>query len=87
MVLTLTLNWRWGTVAAVMAAIAGPFVQRFEDPGYQHMGIEIWNTIMRLVIFETVVLLLDRIRRENILYSSIKNHLITSGDGLASRGE
>jgi len=43
--------------------------ERFEDPGYQSLGVEFWNTFMRLVIFQTVVLLLHRVRRENILFT------------------
>jgi hypothetical protein len=71
-IFTLTLNWRWGTLAAVIASVVGPLAQRFEDPGYQLLGFEFWNTFMRLMIFQTVVLLLDRIRHKNILFSGIK---------------
>jgi len=71
-VFTLSLNWRWGTLAAVIASVVGPLVQRFDDPGYQILAVECWNTLMRLAIFQTVVLLLDRIRRDNVLFSSIK---------------
>jgi hypothetical protein len=71
-IFTLTLNWRWGTLAAVIASVVGPLTQRFEDPGYQLLGVEFWNTFMRLMIFQTVVLLLARIRRKNILFSGIK---------------
>ena len=69
MILTLALNWRWGTVAAVLAAILGPLLQR-PDPGYQPLNIEFWNTIMRLLIYQTVVLLLEQVRRKNILFYS-----------------
>ncbi|MDR3576226.1 MAG: hypothetical protein P4L50_20350 [Anaerolineaceae bacterium] len=72
-IFTLTLNWRWGTLAAVIASVVGPLTQRFEDPGYQLLGVEFWNTLMRLMIFQTVVLLLDRVRRRNILFSSMKS--------------
>ena len=68
-IFTLTLNRRWGTLAAVVASVAGPFAQRFEDPAYQSLSVEFWNTFMRLVIFQTVVLLLERVRRENILFT------------------
>ncbi len=70
-VLTLAMNWRWGTVAAVIAAILGPLFQR-DDPGYQPLGIELWNTLMRLAIYLMVVVLLERVRRENILYTNQK---------------
>ena len=71
MVLTLALDWRWGTVVAVLAAIVGPVLQR-PDKGYQSLGVEFWNTAMRLVIYEMVVVLLERVRRENILFSTNK---------------
>jgi hypothetical protein len=67
-IFTLALNWRWGTIAAVAASIAGPLSQSFQDPNYQSWGVEFWNTCMRLVIFQTIVLLVDRYRRENILF-------------------
>jgi len=70
-VFTLTLSWRWGTLAALIAAAAGPMTQRFDDPGYQLWGVEFWNTAMRLVIFQTIVLLLNRLRRESILYAPV----------------
>ena len=68
-IFTLTLNWRWGTLAAVIASVVGPLGQRFDDSGYQLLSVELWNTFMRLIIFQTVVLLLDRVRRENILFA------------------
>ena len=73
-VLTLALNWRWGTVAALLAAAVGPILQRADNPAYQHLGVEFWNTLMRFLIFQMVVLLLDRIRRENILFTTEKAH-------------
>jgi hypothetical protein len=61
-----------GTFAAIIAAIAGPLAQRFEDVGYQAPGVEFWNTVMRFIIFQLVVMLLIRIRRQNILFNSGK---------------
>jgi len=69
-IFTLTLNWRWGAVAAVIASVGGPLTERFEDPGYQLLSVEVWNTFMGLAIFLTVVLLLDRVRHKNILFSA-----------------
>jgi hypothetical protein len=66
-ILTLALDWRWGTIVAVLASVVGPLLQRLGDPGYQHMGIEFWNTVMRFVIFQIIVLLLERIRHGNSL--------------------
>lgn len=72
-ILTLAMNWRWGTVAALLAAFFGSFFQR-DDPGFQPLDIEFWNTLMRLAINMTVVVLLERVRRENILYSKNGSH-------------
>jgi hypothetical protein len=72
-VLTLALNWRWGTLAATLAAICGPLIQR-EDPGYQPLGVQFWNTVMRLILYLLVVGLLERIRRENILFTGPKRN-------------
>lgn len=71
-ILTLALNWRWGTLAALLASVIGPLLQRPGDLGYQHWGVECWNTVMRFVIFQMVVLVLERIRRKNILFNSRK---------------
>jgi len=73
MILTLALNWRWGTIAALIAAIVGPLLQR-PDPAYQPLAIEFWNTAMRFVIYELVVVLLERVRRESILFHSKNRH-------------
>jgi hypothetical protein len=53
-----------------IASVAGPLTQRFEDPGCQLLGVEVWNTFMGLAIFQTVVLLLDRVRHKNILFAA-----------------
>jgi hypothetical protein len=53
-------------------AVAGPITQRYDDDYYKHMSVELWNTVMRFIFFQTVVFILDRIRRENILFSSHK---------------
>ncbi len=68
MTLTLALSWRWGVVAAAMAAFLGPLFQR-ADPGYQVWEIQFWNTAMRLIIYLIVVGLLEQVRRKNILFS------------------
>jgi hypothetical protein len=70
MALALTVNRRWATAVAVIAAIAGPFTQRFDAIYYTHLPIEFWNTVMRFLIFQAVVLILDRIRRESILFAT-----------------
>lgn len=71
MIMTLALGWRWGTVFAVVCAVLGPVMQR-PDPAYQALDIQFWNTVMRLVMYEMVVLMIERVRRENILFTSQK---------------
>ena len=72
MIMTLALNWRWGTVFAVVCAVLGPVLQR-PDPAYQSVDIQFWNTVMRFVMYEMVVLMIERVRRENILFTSQKH--------------
>lgn len=71
MIMTLALNWRWGTVFAVVCAVLGPILQ-WPDPAYQSLDIQFWNTVMRFVMYEMVVLMIERIRRENILFTQLK---------------
>jgi membrane protease YdiL (CAAX protease family) len=71
-ILTLALNWRWGTYAAVLAAATGSMIQSFDDPGGDLLFFIYWNALMRLVIYETVVILLERLRRQNILFVASK---------------
>jgi hypothetical protein len=66
--MTLALGSRWGTGLALICAVLGPLLQR-NDPGYQPLDIELWNTAMRFVMYETMVLFIERIRRENILFN------------------
>ena len=74
MVLTLALNLRWGIVAAVTANIAEALIEYLASPGHHYTAAEVfgWNFIMRLAISLLVIVLLDRIRAENILFSSRK---------------
>lgn len=66
--------------------------QLFEDSGYQLLDVELWNTLVRFMIFPTVVLLLDRVRRENILFTSIGTigcaiEIILDQSGISTSGE
>ena len=71
MVMTLALNWRWGTVFALTCAVLGPILQR-PDPAYQALDIQFWNTVMRFVMYEMVVLMIERVRRLHILFTPQK---------------
>ena len=69
-VLTVAVDWRWGTAAAVLAAVASPVVQSFGDADYHALSVGFWNIIMRFLMLQAIVLLLERIRRENVLFFS-----------------
>lgn len=47
----------WGTGAAMLAAIIGPILQARGDADYAAPMLQAWNTVMRFVFLETVVLL------------------------------
>jgi hypothetical protein len=71
-VMTLTVGRRWGTATAIITAIAGPFTQRYDYVYYTHLPLELWNTVMRFIIFQAVVFIVDQIRRENVLFTPHK---------------
>lgn len=63
-ILTLVVSAGWGTLAAAAAAVIGPVLQSRADPDFAHLGVVVWNSAMRFVLLEIVVLLLDRVRLE-----------------------
>jgi len=63
-VLALTVNWRWGTIAAMIASCISPVLLRRLDQSFGQIEVFIWNTSMRFLLFEFMVLVLDRVRRE-----------------------
>lgn len=71
LLITLALDWRWGTALALLCAIVGPILQR-PDPAYQSLEIQFWNTLMRFVMYEMVVVMVEKVRRESILFSPPK---------------
>lgn len=73
MILTLTLNLRWGIAAALLGAVSRSLMEYFGNPNYAAMEVFGWNLVMRLAIFLIVALLLDRIRKGSILFFS-DNH-------------
>lgn len=70
MVLTLRLNLKWGLSATVLAAVAGSLSEFWTNPNNRSLDVFGWNCLMRLVISAVVILLLERIRRENVLFFS-----------------
>jgi hypothetical protein len=61
--LALIVNTRWATLFVVIAAVAAPVIQ-YDDPVFHSKLILIWNSITRFIIFESIVLLLGRIRMD-----------------------
>jgi hypothetical protein len=72
MLITLVFNLRWGVAAAALAAFTDIFLQSCGDARFQVPDIFGWNLTMRFTLFLVVIVLLDRIRRNSILYSAWK---------------
>jgi hypothetical protein len=75
MILTLVLGLRWGMAAAVVVATGRSLMEYTGDPNYAASEVFGWNLAMRLAVFLVVILLLDRIRRDNILFSPVNHNL------------
>ena len=69
MMLTLVTNLRWGFAAALLTTGIGTVIEvvtnKISDDWAE---IFVWNFLMRLAVSLLVLLLLDRIRKENILF-------------------
>lgn len=65
-ILALVINWRWGTIGAIISTVVWACVQNIENPFFNttHAGVWLWNAFMRFLVVEIVVLLLGRIRVE-----------------------
>jgi hypothetical protein len=65
-ILTLVINRRWGTFAAVLSALVWASLQNLDNPvvNLSHPGVWLWDALMRFLVVEIVVLLLERIRVE-----------------------
>jgi len=65
-ILTLVIGRRWGTIAAVLATIAWATLQIRDNPYVNpaHCSVWLWDSLMRFLIAEFIVLLLGRIRVE-----------------------
>ncbi len=72
-VLSLMLNWRWGTIAALITAVIGPALLGKVETSFAQFEVLLWNSSMRFLLFEFVVLVLDRVRREFALRRTEKN--------------
>jgi hypothetical protein len=63
-ILALTINWRWGTCAALVTAGIGPAILSRTEESFAQLWIFAWNTSMRFLLLQFLVLLWDRVRRE-----------------------
>ncbi|HEY5298478.1 MAG TPA: hypothetical protein VIK59_11195 [Verrucomicrobiae bacterium] len=68
MMLTLVLDFTWGIVTAFVAAVASSLIEYFTSPIHGVIEIYEWNFFMRLAFLSIVILMLNRIRRESILF-------------------
>ena len=73
MILTLVLNLRSGIASALVAMMIASLEEYSANSSYGLAEVFGWNFIMRFAIALFVILLLDRIRKGNILFSS-RNH-------------
>lgn len=62
--LALIINKRWGTAGAVISTIVWALVQNADNPfiNRAHPGVLLWDSAMRFLVLEIIVLLLERIR-------------------------
>jgi len=63
-ILALIVGRRWGTFAAAIAVVSWSAIQSIQLRGSLELGVVVWNSIMRFLLFLIVVLLLDRVRVE-----------------------
>jgi hypothetical protein len=61
--LTWKIDRRWGTLAAIAAAVAGPLIGYVKDPGSHKLDVVGWNMIMRLLTLQLCVVFLGQISR------------------------
>jgi hypothetical protein len=65
-VLTLVVNYRWGTFAAATVMVIWSAIQAQQNPNLnlEHWKTLVWDASMRFVLFQIIVLLLNRVRIE-----------------------
>jgi hypothetical protein len=74
MLITLFLNLRWGMLMVLMAAVVGSadeYIGKLNPSIAEVFG---WNFVMRFMILFLVILLLDRLSHENVLFASGKQN-------------
>jgi hypothetical protein len=65
-VLTLVVNYRWGTSATATFVVIWSVIQAHQNPNLnlEHWKTLLWDAGMRLVMFQIILLLLNRVRIE-----------------------
>jgi hypothetical protein len=77
MMLTLVLNVRWGLAAVLLTTTTGTWIDYCTNKVSAQTVAEVftWNLVMRVVVSLTFLVLLDRIRKDNILFSHRKTQV------------
>jgi hypothetical protein len=65
--IALIIGRRWGTITAATAVVTWSVLQGMDRTGFMECGVILWNSVMRFLVFQIVVLLLDRVRVESAL--------------------
>jgi hypothetical protein len=68
-VLALIVGRRWGSITAAAAVITWSVLQGVGNAQFMGYGVILWNSTMRFVVFQVIVLLLDRVRVESAFAS------------------
>ena len=79
--LALVVNIRWATVFVLAGSIIAPMVQYDGDTDYRSAAVFLWNMFSRLILLETLVLTLSRIRQE---FSRVENLVKITGEAAAA---
>ena len=74
MLVTLFLNLRWGTLMVVMAAVVASTDEYLGGLNSSLVEVFGWNLVMRFLILFLVILLLDRLSFQNVLFTYGKHN-------------
>jgi hypothetical protein len=62
--LTLIVGRGWGIFAAVISVVLWSVMQSFQSTGSVGYGVVLWNSVMRFLVFQVIIVLLYRVRVE-----------------------
>jgi hypothetical protein len=72
--ITLFLNLWWGTIVVLLAAVNASTDEYFSQFNPNALEVFGWNFPMRFAILYTVILLLDRLRQESVLFANRRSN-------------